>query len=155
MSAPDSVLERWIAAAAEVYGGLIAGHAVGERDPFRNPIGHTLRINLAALVREFFGAMDAAAVDAAFAEIMALRSIQDLSVERAVGFVFALRGIARDETPERDPAEAEARIDRLALSAFRQYLACRERLAELKLNEQLRALGVARLRAAHNRGARA
>ena len=155
MPAPDSVLERWLAAAAEVYGGLIAGHAVSERDPFRNPIGHALRINLAVLVREFFGVMDAAAVDAAFAEIMALRSIQDLPVERAVGFVFALRGIARDEAPETDSTEAETRIDRLALSAFRQYLACRERLAELKLNEQLRALGVARLRAAHNRGVRA
>jgi hypothetical protein len=152
VSAPDSVLECWLAAAAEVYGGLIAEHAVGERDPFRNPIGHTLRLNLTVLVHEFFGSMDTAAVDAAFGEIMALRSIQDLSPERAVGFVFALRGIVR-ETPELDAAEAGARVDRLALSAFRQYLACRERLAELKLNEQLRAFGVARLRAAHNRGA--
>ena len=152
MSAPDTVLERWLAAAAEAYGGMFAEHTVGERDPFRNPIGHTLRASLAVLVREFFGTMQPAAIDAAFADIMALRSIQALAAEQAVGFVFALRGLVR-ETAEMRPAEAEARIDRLALSAFRQYLACRERLAELKLNEQLRAFGVARLRAAHNRGA--
>ncbi|MBU6445280.1 MAG: RsbRD N-terminal domain-containing protein [Alphaproteobacteria bacterium] len=151
MSAPDTVLERWLAAAAEVYGGIFAEHTIGERDPFRNPIGHTLRVSLTVLVREFFGAMQPAAIDAAFADIMALRSIQALAVEQAVGFVFGLRGIAR-ATPAMMPADAEARIDKLALSAFQQYLACRERLAELKLNEQLRAFGVARMRAAHNRG---
>ena len=153
MSVPATVEERWLAAAAAAYGGLIAEHAMAGRDPFRNPIGHTLRKNLAALVREFFGSMDETAVDAAFAEIMALRSIQDLSVERAVGFVFTLRDIAREQAPQMQGVDADGRIDRLALSAFRQYLACRERLAELKLNEQLRAIGVARRRAAHSRGA--
>ena len=153
MAAPATVEERWLAAAATVYGGLIAAHALTECDPLRNPIGHALRRNLAVLVREFFGAMDAAAVDAAFGEIMALRSIQDLSVERAVGFVFRLRDIARDEAPQLQPAEADARVDRLAISAFTQYLACRERLADLRLNEQLRAIGVARRRAAHHGGA--
>ena len=152
MSAPDSVLERWLAAAAAAYGGLIAEHAVGERDPFRNPIGHRLRVHMAALAAEVFGAMDTAAIDAAFAEIMALRSIQDLSAQQAVGFVFALRGILHEEVPEMDRAEADARVDRLGLSAFAQYLVCRERLAELKLNEQLRDFGVARLRAARSRG---
>lgn len=143
-----TVEERWLAAAAAAYGGLIAEHALAGSDPFRNPIGHTLRKNLAALVREFFGSMDEAAIDAAFAEIMALRSIQDLSVERAVGFVFTLRCIAREQAPQMQSTEVEGRIDRLALSAFRQYLACRERLADLKLNEHLRAIGVSRLRAA-------
>ncbi len=152
MTVRATVEERWLGAAAAVYGGLIAAHAVGERDPFRNPIGHTLRRSVAALVEQFFGAMDEPAIDAAFAEIMALRSIQDLSLERAVGFVFALRGIAREEAPQMQAADVEARIDRMALAAFRQYLACRERLAELKLNEQLRAIGVSRLRAARSPG---
>ena len=153
MGVPATVEERWLAAAAAVYGGLIAEHAVTERDPFRNPIGHTLRTNLAVLTRQFFGAMDETAIDAAFGEIMALRSIQDLSVERAIAFVFTLRGIAREEAPQMEAAEAEARVDRLSLSAFAQYLACRERLAGLRLNEQLRAIGVARRRVAHSRGA--
>lgn len=153
MSSPATVEERWLAAAAAAYGGLIAEQALVERDPFRNPIGHTLRRNLTALVREFFGAMDEATIDAAFAEIMALRSIQDLSVDRAVGFVFTLRGIVLEQTPQPQFTDVEGRVDRLALSAFRQYLACRERLSELKLNEQLRAIGVARRRAAHSRGA--
>lgn len=150
--AQAAIVDRWLAAATSAYGGLIAQQAATERDPFRNPIGHALRQSMTALVGEFFGAMDAAAVGAAFADIMALRSIQDLSAEQAIGFVFALRGIAREEAPEMKAAEAEARVDRFALSAFTQYLACRERLAELKLNEQLRNVGVARRRAAHEGG---
>lgn len=150
---PAPILERWLAAAVAVYGGLLAEQAAVERDPFRNPVGHALRRNLAVVLREFLGAMDGAAIDTAFADIMSLRSIQDLSVERAVGFVFTLRSIAHAEVPQLEPAEIDARVDRLALSAFNQYLGCRERLAELKLNEQLRAMGVARRRTARGSGA--
>jgi hypothetical protein len=150
---PAPILERWLAAAVAVYGGLLAQQAAVERDPFRNPVGHALRRNLGVVLREFRGGMDASAIDTAFADIMSLRSIQDLSVDRAVGFVFSLRDIARDEFPQMEAADIEARVDRLALSAFRQYLGCRERLATLQLNEQLRALGVARRRAAHDGGA--
>lgn len=141
-------VERWLAAAVAAYGGALAGQAAAERDPFRNPVGHVLRRNLAVVLQEFLGAMDGSAIDTAFADIMSLRSIQDLSVERAVGFVFELRGIARDEFPQMEARELDRRIDRLALSAFGQYLGCRERLATLRLNEQLRALGVTRRRAA-------
>ncbi len=151
MTAHASILEQWLARAADVYGEKIAQRTTTERDPFRNPIGHALRVHLSVLVSELLGAMDASAIAAAFENVIALRAIQDLSVEQALGFVPALRSIVRGELPDADFAEMDARIDRLSLSAVAQYLRCRERLWELRLNERLRALGPEpyRLRSVH------
>ena len=141
MTASAAILEQWLARAVGVYGDKVAPLAVAERDPFRNPVGHTLRTHLSLLLHELLGDMDPAAIDASMEQIIAVRTIQDLSVEQAVGFVHELRGVLRHELPQRAAAELDARVDRLALAAFAQFLKCRERLAELRLNEHLRALG--------------
>ena len=141
MSAHAPVLEKWLACALETYGEKIAPWAGAEHDPFRNPVGYVLRVNMAAVVAELLGSMDPSAVATAFANIVAVRAVQGLSVEKALGFVYALRGIVRAELPGADIVELDQRIDRLSLAAFAQYLSCRERLLELRLNERLRALG--------------
>jgi hypothetical protein len=141
MTAPAAILEQWLLRAVEVYGEKVAPLAATERDPFRNPVGHTLRTHLGVLLSELQGSMDPSAIDASMEQIIAVRAIQDLSVEQALGFVYALRPILRRELPDRDAAELDARIDRLSLAAFAQFLKCRERLAELRLHEHLRSLG--------------
>jgi hypothetical protein len=141
MTAPAALLEQWLACAVEVYGDQVAPLAMAERDPFRNPVGATLRRHLGLLLEQVLGDMDAAAIDASMEQIIAVRAIQDLSVGDAVGFVHALRGILRCGLPQRDAADVDARVDRLALAAFTQYLQRRERLAQLRLNEHLRSLG--------------
>jgi len=141
MTASTAVLEQWLARAVEVYGEQIAPLAAAERDPFRNPIGTTLRRHLEVLLEQLLGPMDAAVVDASMEQIIAVRAIQDLSASAAVGFVFALRDILRHELPEQWGRETEGRIDRLALAAFEHYVRRREQLAQLRLQEQVRALG--------------
>ena len=136
-----AILEQWLAAAVGVYGDKVAPLVLTERDPFRNPVGHALRRHLGLLLSELLGDMDAAAIDASMEQIIAVRAVQELSVEQAVGFVHPLRGILHRELPTSDAAGLDERIDRLVLAAFAQFLRCRERLAELRLNEQLRALG--------------
>lgn len=141
MTVPTAVLEQWLARAVEVYGEQIAPLAVAERDPFRNPVGTTLRRQLEALLEQLLGPMDTAAIDAAVEQIIAVRAIQDMSASDAISFVFALRDILRRESPGQYARDMEERIDRLALIAFEHYLGRREQIAELRLQEKLRALG--------------
>jgi len=141
MTASAAILERWLVSAVGVYGETVASLAVAERDPFRNPVGQTLRTHLGVLLGELLGGMDRSAIEASLQQIIAVRAIQDLTLEQAIGFVFALRGVLRRELPEREAAALDERVDQLAFAAFAQYLERRERLAELRLNEQLRALG--------------
>lgn len=141
MTAHSSILEQWMDTAVETYGEKTGHRAATECDPFRNPIGHVLRVNLSALVSELIGTMDSSVIAAAFENIVAVRAVQDVSIEQALGFVYALRRIIRAELPNADIIEMDLRIDRLSLAAFAQYLRCRERLSDLRLNERLRELG--------------
>jgi len=136
-----AILERWFAQAVEAYGEPSVQFLGGEKDRFRNPVGHSLRENLAILVRELLGSMDAAKIQAALAEVIRLRAVQDLPVSQAAGFLFLLRPIVREAMPEADWLPLDGRIDQLALLAFEEYLRCRERLAEIRLNEGRRATG--------------
>jgi hypothetical protein len=85
--------------------------------------------------------MDAPVIERCLAEIMAVRAVQDLAPERALEFVFAARRIVPEVARAQAPADLEARVDRLALIAFAQYLRQRTRMAELRYEEQRRALG--------------
>lgn len=141
MTAQGAIVEQWLVHTLAVYGERMASLAASERDVFRNPVGSTLRSQLTSLVDELLGAMDATVIREAFARITAVRAIQELTLEQAVGFVFALRAIVRAQLADADALGLDARIDRLALAAFEQYLFHRSRLSELRLNEQIRTLG--------------
>lgn len=141
MSARSAIVERWLGAALAVYGEALAAAAAREADSFRNPVGSRLRAQLAQLADELLGAMDVAVIERCFAEIMAVRAVQDLTPERALEFVFAPRRIVPEVARGQAPADLEARVDRLALIACAQYLRQRTRMAELRYEEQRRALG--------------
>ena len=153
MEARARLVEKWLASALDPHGTKIAQRAAADDDPYRNPVGYVLRSNMAALVAELLGAMDAQAIDAAFANIVAVRAVQNLTVGQALGFVYALREVLRAEMPDADIAELDKRIDRFSLAAFAQYLQSRERLLELRLNERLRSFGGPPLRRHHSAGA--
>jgi hypothetical protein len=141
MGTRAGIVERWLGAALAVYGESMAAAAAREGDSFRNPVGSRLRTQLAQLADELLGGMDEQVIERCLAEIMAVRAVQELAPERALEFVFAPRRIVPEVAPGQAPADLEARIDRLALVAFTQYLRQRTRLAELRLEEQRRALG--------------
>lgn len=133
MSASD-IVELWLARTAAAYPAHAQSFLATERDPFRNPIGHTLRNSLAILVRESLGAMNSNAIVAAIEGLMQLQAVQDLPPAKALGFIFELRGIAR-ESGDSLPDDFVDRVDQLALLAFDRYMNFRERLFNLRLQE--------------------
>jgi hypothetical protein len=145
----SELCERWVDAILADYGGDTAELWRRERDPFANPIGHTLRAGASKLVEAIHsdGEPPAAAVDALEA-IVKIRSVQEFAPSRAIGFVYALRDVIRDEFAPRveggaDAAELaaiERRIERLALAAFDVYVRCRDRVHRLRQEELKRSV---------------
>lgn len=139
----EAIVERWLQAAFSVYPDEAAGAFRRQKDPFANPIGHSLRTG----TREIFGAlldgMDSEVIRQHLQEIINIRAVQELSASRAVGFVFDLKDAVRQAlgASAADPRLAselnrvDERIDQIALAAFDVYVACRERLSELRVNE--------------------
>jgi hypothetical protein len=72
--------------------------------------------------------------------IVRIRAVQEFTPSAAVGFVYTLRGILREELADAalDPAghaALERGVDRLALVAFDVYMQCREKIFEIRVRE--------------------
>jgi hypothetical protein len=154
------ILERWIARTAESYPRYAAALLSKEPDPFRNPVGATLRRSLSQLLRELFGEMDAPAIASAIDPIIRLLVVQGfandaLPPDDAVRFVSLLKPILRELASERNSAVLdgmiddgtidERRIDRLATMAADKYTECRAQLDRIRAHEVQRASHVQQL----------
>ncbi len=138
----EAMLDRWLARALECHGEETVRFLGAEKDPFRNPVGHTLRANLAVLLEQVLGRMEAEPVQAALENIVRIRAVQDLTASQALQFVFQLRPILRQFLTDANYEMLDARVDQLALWAFEEYTRCRERLADLRISESRRGMGV-------------
>lgn len=142
MGAEEVILEKWFARTVEAYPGETVRFLAAEKDRFRNPVGSILRENLAVLLREVLGGMEPSRMEPALEAIIRVRAVQELTAIQAVGFVFTLRSLLAEAMPGRDGFLVGERVDHLALMAFDEYVRCRERLSEIRLNESRRALSV-------------
>ena len=138
---PDAIVERWFARTTESYPELTARFLAAEEDPFRNPVGHALRQNLAALASELVGEMEGQKIATALDNIVRVRAVQDFSPSEAVGFIFLVKPILRELAPSSEHDFFDNRIDQLVLLAFEAYMRCREQLADVRIHEAQRALG--------------
>jgi hypothetical protein len=134
MSREEAIVERWVAQTLSSYPAETRAFLSGEQDPFRNPVGHTLRKSLTELAHEVLGEMDRDRVAKVLDALIRLRAVQNFGPAGAVGFVFGLRA-AMQETAGAVSETLQRRIDELALMAFEQYMSCREQVFELRVNE--------------------
>ncbi len=144
MSAREPILEQWIARTIQLYPRATVPFLSREDDPFRNPVGHTLRESLTILYEQLQGNMESCHITPALDAIIRIRAVQDLTASQAVGFVYLLKPILRELAPGHDQVRFADRVDQLALMAFDKYMQCREQLVAIRLNERLRSIPVRR-----------
>ena len=143
----NAIVERWFQDALAVYAGGAPAFA-RERDPFANPVGHSLRSGTQAIFAALLEDGDGTDVRRSLDEILRIRAVQQLPAAEAVGFLFRLKELVRAElgpaAHERSVADAlaalERRIDHTVLAAFELYVAYRERVCELRINEVKRSI---------------
>jgi hypothetical protein len=144
MNRRTAIVKRWFERMLQTYPESTTGFLSQERDPFRNPIGHTLKEGLAAMFDGLIQPADMASLAPVLDSIVRIRAVQDFTAGQAVSFPFMLKQIIRAEfAPDilrysDELAALEARIDELALIAFDLYVKCREQVFEIKANETKR-----------------
>ena len=138
----DAIATEWLGRVLRTYPSPTAAFLAEEKDPFRNPIGHTLRQGLAILVEELLRGMDAERVRAALDSIVQLRAVEDRPAGRSLEFLFQLKPILRAHAAAGELELLDARIDEMALLAFDLYLQYRERTFEARANEARRRVFV-------------
>lgn len=136
----ETVLERWFQAVIATYPAETMRFLAAGADPFANPVAHTVRDGLGRLYDRF--ATDAAAseLSSAIDGIVRIRAVQEFTPSAAVGFVYTLRRILREELAgaalePAGQATLDDGVDRLALVAFDVYMQCREKIFEIRVRE--------------------
>ncbi len=135
------IIQRWFERLIQTYPESTARFLSQEKDPFHNPVGHTLQQGLSTLFDGLIRSADVASLAPVLDSIVRIRAVQDFTAGQAIAFPFVLKQILRSEFAADSPryfsefAVLEARIDELALLAFDLFMKCREQICEIKVNE--------------------
>lgn len=140
----DQILKRWTALIFDTYPSDAQRFLSKQKNSFANPVGNTLSREAETFFREFLGEADPEKLAAALDGMIRVRAVQDFCASGAVGFIFFLKHIIREETAReirenRIPLKAlldlESRLDDAALAGFDVYMRCKEKLYEIRARE--------------------
>jgi hypothetical protein len=138
-----SILERWFHLILETYPADTAAMMRKDRNQFTNPVGSTISHEIETLFKQLCEGIQNGECQASLDAILKIRSVQDFSPSRAVGFIFLLKKAIgetlKNEICKRSVMdewlEFQSRIDDLALQAFDIYMDCREKICEIRINQ--------------------
>ena len=152
-----AIAAAWAELVRKTYPLGIPGFLRSGGDPFADPVGErtkeTADLFSLAVTTERPSLEEEQALSSAMEELMRVRAVQAMSPEEAVGIFPAMKNIVRERLLEewrtlggefsaKDFLDAlftlDSRVDAVALTAFGQYCRCRERLADLRLEEHKR-----------------
>ncbi len=143
MQNQKAILKRWFDLILETYPADTAALMRKGKDQFTNPVGSTISREIEGLFKGLFDGRNSEGFSASLNSILKIRSVQDFSPSKAVGFIFLLKK-AMEETLKgeigKEPMREEwskflSRIDELALQAFDMYMDCREKICEIRINQ--------------------
>jgi hypothetical protein len=147
----DLLHKKWFQHLTATYPADSAPFIQNRKDPFANPLGHNSAQALKGLLAWLIegSPADRDRVAALLDPVIRIRAVQvSFTPSRAVGFVFALKGIVRETLGDavfREPLlpellRFEDRIEDLGLHAFDLFVSCRETIYEIKANETRRSV---------------
>ncbi len=137
----QEILESWFQATVDSYPAETARFFKNQKDPFANPVGQATYQSLDALVEALVAGAGREVMAEALDPILRIRAVQTFTPSKATSFVFSLKQIVRQHLPG-DGRDAgmnmnglDRQIDEMAMAAFDIYVACREKIYELKATE--------------------
>ena len=137
----QEILESWFQATVDSYPAETARFIKNQKDPFANPVGRTTYQSLDALVDALTAGAGPEVMAKALDPILRIRAVQTFTPSKATSFVFSLKQIIRQHLPgdghdaDVDINALDRQIDEMAMAAFDIYVACREKIYELKATE--------------------
>ena len=114
-----------------------------QRNSFANPVGSTFRRELEIILDGLSEWADPGDLTPSLDAIVHIRAVQEFRPSGALAFMVHLKKAIREELqgvqtgPEHldDLARLDLRIDELTFAAFDLYVACREKIAEIRVGE--------------------
>ena len=138
-----AILERWFHLILETYPANTATMMRKDKNQFTNPVGSTLSREIEVLFKNLCEGSQDEKCQSSLDSILKIRSVQDFSPSKAVGFIFLLKRAIGETLKNEICKESvmdewlrfQSRVDNLALQAFDAYMECREKICEIRINQ--------------------
>ncbi len=138
-----AILERWLHLILETYPADTGTMMRKDKNQFTNPVGSTISREIEVLLGKLCEGIQDEKCQTSLDSILKIRSVQDFSPSKAVGFVFLLKRAIGETLKNEICKESvmdewlkfQSRIDELALLAFDIYMDCREKICEIRVKE--------------------
>ena len=140
------IVKRWTHLTIDTYPPEAGSFMKNQKNQFANPVGAAIADGSEILFDWVISANSDYPPDVVrrLDDIVRIRAVQQFSASDAVGFIFLLRKIIREQIPRKMMRDATlfdelliiySRIDSLALTAFDIYMKCREKVFEIRAME--------------------
>jgi hypothetical protein len=138
-----SILDRCLNLLLDTYPHDSVTLLKGQQDPFANPVGSTFRQALEVILDGLVASADLVSLFPSLDAIVRIRAVQEFRPSEALVFATHLKKAIREELQKQkideqalgDLAGLESRIDELTLASFDLYVACREKITEIRVDE--------------------
>ena len=143
------ILERWFDSILETYPTDTRRFLQKKKNRFANPVAHEISRGIEEIFNNILKGAHSEDVAPFLDKIIRIRAVQDLTPSQALGFIFDLKKLIREELAEnmgesdisKDVWELERTIDALGLMSLDIYTTCREKLYELRVKEVKNRVG--------------
>ncbi len=140
----SSILDKWFDMVIATYPVDTSRFLKNQKDPFANPVGSATVNGLESVFNELAGKMDSDTIESCLDPIIRIRTVQDFTPSKAVGFIFFLKQIVRDSLHRVNPEggyenellDLESKIDEIGLIGFDIYMKCKEKIYQIKANDE-------------------
>ena len=134
----DEIQETWIRRIYESYQPQTQQFLQSRKDAFANPVGAAVQETTGAILDHLVHGGEDQALGDAVQHFIRIRAVQDFTVAQAVGFVFELKRVIREQlgrdvgNHSDDLFTLDRGIDHVALICFARFVEAREKLYELQ-----------------------
>ena len=137
------LLNKWVNLIFDSYHAEGAKFFREQGDPFKNPVGGTIKNETEIVFDQLTGIMDTDILNKSLTNIIKIRSIQEFTPSEAVSFLFQLRDLIGEEISSDATLQIEHNewlklnrdIDTIISLAFNIYMDSREKLNSIRINE--------------------
>jgi len=138
----SAIIDKWFDVIIETYPADTSNFLRKQKNRFTNPVGQTILQGIENIFDGLFQSHDFEKITPFLDSIIRIRAVQDFTPSQAVSFIFSLKKVlreelasGREELPNAELQELDARIDSLALLCFDIFVQCREKLYDIKAKE--------------------
>ena len=138
----SAIVNQWFERVVKTYAPDTAQFLKNQKDSFSNPIGSALSRGLPVIFDQLLAGPEMETVKTFLDPIIRIRAVQNYSPSQATAFILILKNIIRDILKDElndsritnELLEFELQIDALSLASFDMYMACKEKIYDLKNN---------------------